>query len=355
MKNKIPVIVVGCGNMGSSHALAYQQLPGFEIAALVSRSPESRNKLSKKLGGYPTFSSLQEALKHSNAQAVSVNTYPDSHGPLVKEALNAGCHVFVEKPIALTAEEASGLLRLAKDKDLKLVVGYILRVHPSWNRFIELAKTLGKPLVMRMNLNQQSSGPQWYTHRQLMQSMSPIVDCGVHYVDVMCQMTASRPLSVNAIGARLSGEIGPEMYNYGQLQVRFEDGSVGWYEAGWGPMISANAHFIKDVMGPLGSVSMEDLPEKATDDLEGHTQTGVLRLHQAATNAQGDFLHADSLFQMEDEPTHQQLCELEQQFFYDAIKSDLDLSAHLTDAVNSLKIVLAADRSIREGKTIYLD
>jgi predicted dehydrogenase len=120
----------------------------------------------------------------------------------------------------------------------KLVVGYILRVHPSWKKFIEIARTLGKPLVMRMNLNQQSRGQDWLTHKSLMDSMSPIVDCGVHYVDVMCQMTRAKPVRVSAIGARLSDELKPGMYNYGQLQVTFDDGSVGWYEAGWGPMMS---------------------------------------------------------------------------------------------------------------------
>ena len=85
-----------------------------------------------------------------------------------------------------------------------------------------------------------------------MQSMSPIVDCGVHYVDVMCQMTRSRPVRVSAIGARLAGDIAEGMYNYGQLQVVFDDGSVGWYEAGWGPMMSETAFFVKDVVGPEG-------------------------------------------------------------------------------------------------------
>jgi predicted dehydrogenase len=65
-----------------------------------------------------------------------------------------------------------------------------------------------------------------------MKSLSPIVDCGVHYIDVMCQMTRSKPLQVNAIGARLTDDIPEGNYNYGQLQIRFEDGSVGWYEAG---------------------------------------------------------------------------------------------------------------------------
>ncbi|MEJ2583593.1 MAG: Gfo/Idh/MocA family oxidoreductase [Robiginitalea sp.] len=354
MTQKIGIIVVGCGNMGTSHARAYHHMEGFEIMGLVSRNPKSRERLSDELGGYPTFSSLSEALRNSRACAVSVNTYPDSHAGLVKEALVAGCHVFVEKPLAMTTEEADDLVTLAHDKDLKLVVGYILRVHPSWSRFVELARTLGKPLVMRMNLNQQSSGKQWYTHKQLMNSMSPIVDCGVHYVDIMCMMTGSRPVSVSAIGARLTDEIDEGMYNYGQLQVRFEDGSVGWYEAGWGPMMSETSFFIKDVIGPKGSVSISDAPRGSSDDIEGHTKTGMLHRHFSALGKDGRFERADSLLNVGDEPDHDRLCLLEQQFFLKAILEDLDLTDHLRDAVNSLKIVLAADASVRTGKTIAL-
>jgi predicted dehydrogenase len=253
---KIRVLVVGCGNMGASHARAYRKIEGFEIAGLVSRKPESRERLSAELGGLPVFDDFKKALVSTSPDAVSINTYPDTHASYVRESLNANAHVFVEKPLALTVDEASELVELAAEKKLKMVVGYILRVHPAWARFVEIAKSLGKPLVMRMNLNQQSSGTHWYTHKQLMKSMSPIVDCGVHYVDVMCLMTGAKPVSVSAIGARLSDEIDPGMYNYGQLQVRFDDGSVGWYEAGWGPMMSETAFFVKDVIGPGGCVSI---------------------------------------------------------------------------------------------------
>lgn len=352
--DKLGIIVVGCGNMGASHARAYHHMEGFEIMGLVSRSPESRDRLSAELGGYPTFSSLSEALHNSRARAVSVNTYPDSHALLVKEALDAGCHVFVEKPLAMTVREASKLVSLARSKGLKLVVGYILRVHPSWARFVELARTLGKPLVMRMNLNQQSSGLQWYTHKQLMRSMSPIVDCGVHYVDIMCMMTGSRPVSVSAIGARLSDEMPADMYNYGQLQVRFEDGSVGWYEAGWGPMMSETAFFIKDVIGPKGSVSISDAPRGPSDDIEGHTKTGQLHRHFSELDTHGQFKKQDAFLRVDNEPDHDGLCLLEQEFFLKAIRDDLDLTDHLRDAIHSLQIVLAADASVRTGKTVTL-
>ena len=350
----IRVLVVGCGHMGTSHAKAYHQIPEFEIVGLVSRRPESRNKLSDLLGGYPTFDDYAIALKETKPDAVAISTYPDTHSPFIEKALESGAHVFVEKPLSLTVEESERLVKLAREKSRKLVVGYILRVHPAWEKFVDLARGLGKPLVMRMNLNQQSSGNQWYTHKQLMNSMSPIVDCGVHYVDIMCLMTRSIPVSVSAIGARLSEEIDPEMYNYGQLQVRFEDGSVGWYEAAWGPMISETSFFIKDVMGPNGCVSISDLAKGDSDDVEGHTKTGGLLLHHGALDENGEFLNEDEYISTKDEPDHDGLCLLEQKFFLKSIQEDRDLSDHLSDAINSLKIVLAADESYKTGKTVTL-
>ena len=354
-KNSVSILVVGCGHMGTSHAKAYQQLSEFKIVGLVSRSPKSRDELSSLLGGLPTFEDYGSALKETRPDAVSINTYPDTHYEYVKMALEAGAHVFVEKPLALTVEDAEELVALANKYKRKLVVGYILRVHPAWTKFINIAHTLGKPLVMRMNLNQQSSGPQWYTHQQLMKSMSPIVDCGVHYVDVMCLMTRSQPISVSAIGARLSNEIDEKMYNYGHLQVRFKDGSVGWYEAGWGPMMSETAFFVKDVIGPEGCVSIIDENKGASDDVEGHTKTGGLKIHHSALDDTGRFKKSDEFISTEEEPDHDGLCFLEQQYFLKSILEDADLSAHLRDAVNSLGVVLAADTSVKTGKTVYLN
>lgn len=357
MGNKLRVLVVGCGHMGISHARAYHTIDDFEIVGLVSRKPESRNRLSEELGGQPTFDNFETALAESKPDIVSINTYPETHYPYCKMSLEAGAHVFTEKPLALTVEQAQELVDLALAKNRKMVVGYILRVHPAWKKFIELAKTLGNPLVMRMNLNQQSCGSMWHTHKSLMASMSPIVDCGVHYVDVMCLMTGAKPIRVSAIGAKLSNEIKEDMYNYGQLQVTFDDGSVGWYEAGWGPMMSETAFFVKDVVGPRGSVSIVDESGERSDesqDIEGHTKTGGIKLHHAELDENQEFARKDEFFSTKDEPSHDELCYLEQQFLLNAIKNDEDLSDHLNDAVNSLRIVLAADESFKTGKTVEI-
>ena len=352
----VKVLVVGCGNMGRSHAKAYHSMDGFEIVGLVSRGEKSRQEVIDILGqDYPQFSDYSEALEQTNPDAVSINTYPDTHAEYTKMAFAAGAHVFLEKPIAETVEEAQEIVDLAKKSNLRLVIGYILRVHPSWMKFIEVAQDLGKPLVMRMNLNQQSSGKNWETHKCLMNSMSPIVDCGVHYVDVMCQMTRSRPVRVSAIGARLSEELNPGMYNYGQLQVTFDDGSVGWYEAGWGPMMSEIAFFIKDVVGPKGSVSIAGMKEgEETDDVDAHSKAESIKLHHAALDDNGEFSKPDEIIDCADEPDHDGLCYREQEVFLNAIVNNVDLSDHMDDAVNSLRIVLAADEAFKTGKTVEL-
>ena len=132
-------------------------------------------------------------MRETQPDAVSINTYTDSHAAFAIRAMDAGCHVFVEKPLATSVADAEAVVAKAKATRRKLVLGYILRVHPAWQKLIEIGRGLGKPLVMRMNLNQQSSGPAWAVHRQLMESTTPIVDCGVHYVDVMCQLTGATP------------------------------------------------------------------------------------------------------------------------------------------------------------------
>ncbi len=336
------VLIAGLGNMGKSHALAHHHHPETEIVALVNRSTVD---LPDALRGYPLHDDFYAALSATRPELVVIATYTDTHADYAIAAMQAGAHVFVEKPLAMTAQDAARVVDTARRLKRKLGVGYILRHHPSWTRLIEEARGLGGPYVFRLNLNQQSDGPTWETHKALMETTSPLVDCGVHYVDVMCQITDAQPVRVHGMGLRLSDEIAPDMYNYGQLQVVFEDGSVGWYEAGWGPMMSETAFFVKDVISPNGAVSITDGNKGASDDIDGHTKVGGLLVHRPG---------GDRRIDLPDEPGHQQLCDAEQGWIVDAIRRDVDLSRHMKDAVQSLRICLAADESIRTGQTINL-
>ena len=363
MSDPIRILVVGVGNMGISHANAYHKMDGFEIVGLVSRSIRERTDLPAEFADYARFTDYDEALAATSPDAVSINTWPNTHADYAIKAFAAGCHVFMEKPIATNNEDARKVVAAARAANRKLVLGYILRVHPSWMKFIEVGKTLGKPLAMRLNLNQQSSGPAWGWHKNLIDSLIPIVDCGVHYVDVMCQMTGANPVRVHGIGAKLWDDAARQ--NYGHLHVTFDDGSVGWYEAGWGPMMSEVAYFVKDVVGPKGCVSIvvpqdgqgEASADSVSDsaDIDQHTKTNALKIHYAEVDENKNFAKPDEIMSMEDEPDHQELCDREQAFFLKAIREDLDLTESMNAAVNSLRIVLAAEQSIEEERAVTLD
>lgn len=350
MTKALRTLVIGLGQMGLSHALAYHRNPGFEIVGLVNRTPVA---LPAELERYPMIESFEAGLA-LKPDVISINSYTDSHADYAVAALEAGAHVFVEKPLAPTLVDAERVVEAARRTDRKLVIGYILRHHPSYASFVARAREVGPPFVMRMNLNQQSSGAAWEIHKRLMQSTSPVVDCGVHYVDVMMQIADARPVQVRGMGIRLSNEIAANQVNYGHLQVLFADGSVGWYEAGWGPMMSETGFSLKDVIGPKGAVSIVMGEGIASAAVDAHTSTGHIRLHSAATGPDGRFTTPDEVLSMADEPGHQDLCDREQAFLLDAIRNDRDLTKHMDDAIRSLTVVLAAEQSMRENRAIDL-
>jgi len=354
----IRVLVVGLGTMGRSHARAYRAIEGFDLAGLCTNRAAARDDLAREFPDTPRFDNFDAAMTELKPDAVSICTYTETHAALALKTLESGAHVFCEKPLAETIEAAERVVTAARDAKRALLIGYILRVHPSWTRFVEIGRTLGKPVAMRMNLNQQSSGSFWNVHKNLMRSTSPIVDCGVHYVDVMCQVTRAKPVSVHAVGARLTDEIESTMYNYGHLHIVFSDGSVGWYEAAWGPMVSETAYFVKDMIGPRGCVSImsKEAPSEGVSSADHgvHARTNALRLHHADLKPDGTFARRDEIISTADEPDHDGLCELEQRAFLDAIVDQRDLSSHHDDALNSLRIVFAADQSVRTGEVVRL-
>jgi predicted dehydrogenase len=123
-------------------------------------------------------------------------------------------------------------------------------------------------------------------------------------------------------------------------------------------MISETAFFVKDMIGPKGSVSIvskeQTNAEVKSSDHDNHTKTNALRIHHAGLNADGTSAQPDEIESTKDEPGHQELCEREQRLFLKAMRGEIDLNEHLEDAINSLRIVFAADESMRTGQVVKL-
>ncbi len=140
MPADVRVLVIGCGNMGRSHAKAYTQLTGFALCGLVSRGA-SKAALDRELGGgRACYDDWRQALRESRPDAVCISTYPDTHEEIALAALAQGCHVFTEKPLATTVAGCERVIAAARSADRALVVGYILRHHPAWQVFIAEAR-----------------------------------------------------------------------------------------------------------------------------------------------------------------------------------------------------------------------
>ena len=121
--------------------------------------------------------------------------------------------------------------------------------------------------------------------------------------------------------------------------------------------MSETAFFIKDVIGPKGSVSIvakEAGGAGKSASVDSHTRTESIRCHHAELDSNDEFLNADTWIDVTDEPDHQELCNREQHYLLNAILNDVDLTAHIEDAVNSLRVAFACDESIRTGKIVTL-
>ena len=122
-------------------------------------------------------------------------------------------------------------------------------------------------------------------------------------------------------------------------------------------MMSETAFFVKDVVGPNGCVTIEAKDaagEGASADVDAHTKTNTLRRHYSELDENNNFVKQDEWVETGDEPDHDQLCHREQLFLLEAIQKDLDLTDHMDDAINSMKIVAAADKSFRTGEIVHL-
>ena len=114
---------------------------------------------------------------------------------------------------------------------------------------------------------------------------------------------------------------------------------------------------MKDVVGPKGSVSIvaKDAGGSGkSDSIEAHTKTESLRFHHADLDKSDQIVKADTWINLKDEPDHQELCNREQRYFLTAINEDVDLTDHVEDAVNSLRIAFACDESVRTGQVVSL-
>jgi len=116
--------IIGCGKIADSHVSQIRRIPGCEIVAICDREPLMAKQLHDRFSVKQYFSDASDLLSEARPDVVHITTPPQSHFELAKVCLNAGCHVYVEKPFTLDSTDAQCLIALAEQKGLKLTAGH---------------------------------------------------------------------------------------------------------------------------------------------------------------------------------------------------------------------------------------
>ncbi len=215
--------MIGTGVMGRNHVRVLRELDGTELVGVADADLEAACKVADANGtrGYGSHSELLER-EHPDAVIVAVPTI--AHHAVVMDALAAGCHVLVEKPIAATLAEADELVAAAAAAGRVLAVGHIERFNPA---IIELKKRLDAGQLGRVfQINARRLGP----FPQRIRDVGVVVDLATHDLDVMRYLTGSEVIRVYAETRR---EIHTTKEDLVSGLVRFEDGCVGVLQINW--------------------------------------------------------------------------------------------------------------------------
>jgi UDP-N-acetyl-2-amino-2-deoxyglucuronate dehydrogenase len=236
------IAIIGCGAIAEKHVAAIAELGGgAEIAALCDIS-EERLRVFAFRAGIPRFpgatlhTDIDDMLTRPELDLVVVATSSDSHARIALRSLEAGKHVLVEKPLALSMGEARELIRLARAKKLELAVSFQARYSPriaamkaavEEGRFGEIGHGA---VAMRWNRDMAyyRSGP-W--REDWSKGGGLFINQCIHYVDLLIWLLG--PLqSVYALAGIHGQFIGVE--NVGAALLRFKSGAVGIIEASTG-------------------------------------------------------------------------------------------------------------------------
>ena len=350
--------LVGCGGMGGAHLESLLGTGRCRLVSVVDIDAARAQEFKERHGAQRWATDHRGELGRDDIELVVVATIPSAHAAAAIMALEHGKHVLCEKPVSNSMADARRIVAAARASRGKILVGHQLRYMEPWPKVIAELRggAVGRPMVMRMAGNQMTFGKTWKTQQRLIKDTSPLVDCGVHYVDIMRLIAGCEPVEVYAQGVNLAPDVLPEgSYNYGLLQVKFADGSLGHYEAGWGPMMTLNSWHIKDFSGPKGSYSLIYELDHNTPDNPPTEAHHTLRRRVIPS---GDCEYADTVEterRLGPTPVTKgtSLSNMHNHFL-DAIEGDKNLTDELLAACAALEVVLAADASVKTGKAIKL-
>ncbi len=206
--SKIRVGVIGVGHLGKIHAKLYKEVENAELCGIYDADTTQLNEVARALQ-VPSFNALDEMLQ--NVDAVNIVTPTVTHHAVAMQALRAGCHIFVEKPITRTEDEAREMLDFASQNKKIIQVGHIERFNPA----LQSLKGIDiKPVFIEAH--------RLASFNARGTDVAVILDLMIHDLDLILHLVKSKPVHVSASGV---GVISPTV-DIANARIEFENGCV---------------------------------------------------------------------------------------------------------------------------------
>lgn len=326
------VVLIGCGHMGSVHLDDIYMMKDICVYGVTDTDAERAEMFAKKYGAKSYDTSYMRYMKDKNTDIIICATYPETHLEILKQCVKYKKHLLCEKPIAANTEDAKEFVSIVKGADIKVQIGYILRFNETYRTVADMIHNgmIGSPLIIRMSQNHHVM--DWKKYGALLKNASPLVDCGIHYIDVCRWFTRAEVIDTGGIAAKIDDETPSNSYNYGMMTMRLSDGSTAYYEAGWGNTIAAEN--VKEFIGPLGRIRITERENRA----DCHEEGDLIELYQYPQN-EYKIINVNC----KRRPTGAQLMHL-----IKMIESGVQALPTIDDVYKSLDVAVKTDESLRE-------
>lgn len=204
--------MVGCGRFGEFCLSAFATIPSLTLMGVTDRD-QRRAQATAQAFGVTAYSDYLALLADPRVHVVAINTPPAQHAPMTLAAAAAGKHIFCEKPLATTIDDATAVLRAVRDARVQLAVDYVMRWNPLYGLLPKLASlpTGNGPLLGRLRrfalenfaADEDLALDHWFWDDAI--SGGIFVEHGVHFFDVCDWLMGSPPLAVQALQVRRPG------------------------------------------------------------------------------------------------------------------------------------------------------
>jgi len=335
---KIRVGVAGLGRLGKVHAanLAYK-IPNAELTAACSIVPEELGYAKREFGNIDIYDNYEEMLRNKNIDAVAIVTTSGEHCRQIQAALEAGKHVFCDKPLGVTVEECKMAEKaVEKHPELIFFLGFMRRYDPSYAYAKKKVDegAIGVPyMVKATGIDPEASVESAIKFAAT--SGGIFIDMAIHDIDLMRWFLNTDPIEVYAAGATFKHpefkEVGDD--ETGAALFKFVNGAVGSIHVG---RTAAHGYHVEtEIIGTKGSLRVSPVPEKNLCML---------------FNKQGAIKECVENFPERFDASY---C-LEMAEFINCVQKGVKPDVNVYDGTKSTQIAFAATKSYKEGKIVSI-